>query len=64
MTFPYDVPQDFIEWQASQEVVKGHPDTLAATRHLVEIVHVLNQYRDGLVTSIEAVVQIHQISKR
>ena len=58
-----DTPKDAIEWQAMQEVILSHPDTLDANRRLLDIVQTLKQYQDGLLTSLEAVAQIHKISK-
>ena len=60
---PNDMPQDFIEWLAMQEVILSHPDTLDANQRLLDIAHTLEQYQNGLLTSLEAVAQIHKISK-
>ena len=57
-------PDNSTEWEAMQEVIKTHPDTIKAVRHLKAIAKVMDDYIGGLILATEATDNIQEILKK
>jgi len=51
------------EWQATQEVIKTHPDTIKAEEKIGRIIKLAQQWTDGLVLATEATSEMKRILK-
>jgi len=54
-------PDNNTEWEAMQEVIRTHPDTIKAVQHLKAIAKVMDDYIGGLVLATEATDSMKKI---
>jgi len=49
------------EWDAMQEVIRTHPDSLKAVEQLERVTKIIEQWTDGLLLATEATSEVERI---